>query len=105
MLLEKLGCEVVVINGEPNGNFAHMPEPLPENLVSLGEKVKEVSADIGFAQDPDADRLVMCNEEGVVEANEPEAVLEDGVLRLTFKKVVKKEPKKIKVSKKIKSIK
>jgi HSP20 family protein len=43
--------------------------------------------------------------EGVVEANEPEAVLEDGVLRLTFKKVVKKEPKKIKVSKKIKSIK
>ncbi len=43
--------------------------------------------------------------EGVVEANEPEAILEDGVLKLTFKKVVKKEPKKIKVSKKVKSIK
>ncbi|MBP6913180.1 MAG: Hsp20/alpha crystallin family protein [Candidatus Levybacteria bacterium] len=43
--------------------------------------------------------------EGVVETSEPEAVLEDGVLRLTFKKVVKKEPKKIKVSKKVKSIK
>jgi phosphomannomutase len=85
MLLEKLGCEVVVINGEPNGNFAHMPEPLPENLVSLGEKVKEVSADIGFAQDPDADRLVMCNEEGVV-------VFEEYMLSVCIKGVLSKTP-------------
>lgn len=85
MLLEKLGCEVIVINEKPNGDFAHIPEPLPENLISLGEKVKEVSADIGFAQDPDADRLVICNEQGVV-------IFEEYMLSVCIKGVLSKTP-------------
>jgi phosphomannomutase len=85
MLLERFGCEVTVINGEPNGHFAHIPEPLPENLKGLGEKVKEVSADIGFAQDPDADRLVMCDELG-------EVIFEEYMLSVTIKSVLEKTP-------------
>lgn len=85
MLLEKLGCEVIVINGEPSGDFAHMPEPLPENLVSLGEKVEEVGGNIGFAQDPDADRLVICDEKGVV-------VFEEYMLSICIKSVLSKTP-------------
>jgi phosphomannomutase len=65
-LLRELGCEVTVINGEPDGDFAHMPEPLAENLGQLAEKVKETKANIGFAQDPDADRLVVCDETGTI---------------------------------------
>lgn len=64
MLLEALGCEVVPMNIEPSGLFAHTPEPTQENLVSLCEKVKESGAVIGFAQDPDADRLAIVDENG-----------------------------------------
>jgi phosphomannomutase len=63
-LLEQLGCEVVKINTEPNGEFAHTPEPIEENLQSLCSEVKKNNADIGFAQDPDADRLVIVDENG-----------------------------------------
>lgn len=63
-LLKELGCEVHVINGEPNGQFAHMPEPLEINLSGTASFVKEISPDIGFVQDPDADRLVLINEKG-----------------------------------------
>jgi phosphomannomutase len=65
MLLGKLGVELVHMNGEATGNFAHMPEPTRENLVTLCEKVKSVrDAAVGFAQDPDADRLVVVDENG-----------------------------------------
>ena len=64
MLLEALGCEVVSMNTEPTGFFAHTPEPTAENLISLCQKVKEIDADIGFAQDPDADRLAIVDESG-----------------------------------------
>jgi phosphomannomutase len=64
MLLSKLGCEVVHINGEPTGDFAHTPEPLAENLSGLCEAVRRQKADVGFAQDPDADRLVLVDETG-----------------------------------------
>ena len=64
LLLEKLGCEVVHINGEPTGMFTHPPEPLAENLTQLCQVVAEQAAAIGFAQDPDADRLVMVDENG-----------------------------------------
>ena len=64
-LLEELGCEVVGMNLDQTGLFAHTPEPTKENLVSLCEKVREVGADIGFAQDPDADRLAIVDENGV----------------------------------------
>jgi phosphomannomutase len=85
MLLEKLGCDVTVINGTPDGNFAHMPEPLAINLTDLAQKVKEVGADIGFAQDPDADRLVFCDEKGVI-------VLEEYMLSLCIKNVLEITP-------------
>ena len=56
-LLEKLGCRVVVLNGEMNGQFAHNPEPLPQHLTELREVVKVEQADLGIAVDPDVDRL------------------------------------------------
>jgi len=65
MLLGKLGVELIHMNGEANGQFAHMPEPTRDNLVTLCEKVKQVGdAAVGFAQDPDADRLVVVDEKG-----------------------------------------
>jgi phosphomannomutase len=63
-LLEQFGCEVVTINVEPTGVFAHTPEPTKENLTGLCEAVSECGADIGFAQDPDADRLAIVDENG-----------------------------------------
>jgi len=63
-LLEALGCEVIVLGGTPDGNFAHTPEPLKENLTSLCEAVVQHGADAGFAQDPDADRMAIVDETG-----------------------------------------
>lgn len=64
MLLERLGCQVVHVNGEPTGRFAHMPEPTAENLTGLCEAVGQQDAAIGFAQDPDADRLAVVDDGG-----------------------------------------
>jgi phosphomannomutase len=64
-LLEKLGCEAIFINEEPTGLFPRAPEPLPENLKELCKKIKSVKADIGFAVDPDVDRLAIVSEKGV----------------------------------------
>lgn len=63
-LLAELGCLVTAINDEPTGVFAHAPEPSAENLTGLCEAVKTGRADIGFAQDPDADRLAIVDEDG-----------------------------------------
>jgi len=63
-LLRKLGCEVHAINDEPTGVFAHTPEPTAENLAGLCEAVKRQGAEIGFGQDPDADRLAIVDENG-----------------------------------------
>lgn len=63
-LLEKLGCEVMLINGEVTGHFAHNPEPLPENLRQLSEAVTTNRADLGIAVDPDVDRLAFVCEDG-----------------------------------------
>lgn len=63
-LLKELGCEVIEINGEPNGYFAHTPEPLNKNLTQLEEAVRTHKADIGFATDPDGDRLAIVSEKG-----------------------------------------
>lgn len=65
LLLQELGCTVVSMNTEPTGIFAHTPEPTAENLTSLCDKVKQSSAMIGFAQDPDADRLALVDEKGI----------------------------------------
>ena len=63
-LLDTLGVKYVLMGGKPDGNFEHIPEPLPENLASLGQRVKKEHAAIGFAQDPDADRLAIVDENG-----------------------------------------
>ena len=64
-LLEALGAEVISINVTPNGTFPRPAEPLPENLGDLCNAVKAHDADIGFAQDMDADRLAIVSDEGI----------------------------------------
>lgn len=63
-LLEQLGCEVIAINDEMHGRFAHNPEPLPEHLVGLAKEVEFHNADLGIAVDPDVDRLAFVTETG-----------------------------------------
>lgn len=65
-LLEKLGCEVVKLNCEPNGHFAHNPEPLPQNLTEISEVIVKECADLGVVVDPDVDRLALVNEDGTM---------------------------------------
>ncbi len=55
---------VIEINCEPTGHFAHTPEPLPENLVETAEIIRSKKVDVGFVVDPDVDRLVIINEDG-----------------------------------------
>jgi len=62
--LEELGCSVTGVNDEPAGLFPREPEPVPENLADLCILVKNEGADIGFAQDPDGDRLAVVSELG-----------------------------------------
>ncbi|NBV73141.1 phosphoglucosamine mutase [bacterium] len=64
MLCERLNCEVVTMNCSGDGNFSRIPEPLAENLDALEQKVLEVGADIGFATDPDGDRLSIVSNKG-----------------------------------------
>jgi len=63
-LLAELGCEFTAVNDEPTGLFAHAPEPTVGNLTGLCEVVKNKGAEIGFGQDPDADRLAIVDEAG-----------------------------------------
>jgi len=63
-LLELLGCRTSGINLEPDGRFPRPPEPVPENLGELGELVRQSGADLGFAVDPDVDRLALVDEHG-----------------------------------------
>lgn len=64
-MLRKLGVtDIVEINCKPDGNFSHNPEPLPEHLTEIFEKVKIEKADLGFVVDPDVDRLAMVCEDG-----------------------------------------
>lgn len=64
-LFEKLGViKTVEINCEATGEFAHTPEPIPENLLETSEIIKNSKVDVGFVVDPDVDRLVIINEDG-----------------------------------------
>ncbi len=64
-LLNALGVtDVTVLNADMHGNFAHNPEPLPENLVDLCSEVTTQKADLGIAVDPDVDRLCFVSEDG-----------------------------------------
>ena len=81
-MLQALGCDVIELNCEPNGNFTRGTEPLPENLEDLQKMVKTHEADVGFAVDPDADRLAIINEKGEPLGEEYTIVLAaDGYLK------------------------
>ena len=81
-LLQSLGCEVIMINCSGDGNFTRIPEPLAPNLKDLENKVIEVGADIGFATDPDGDRLSIVSNGG-------KAIGEEYTLVLAFKNFIK----------------
>ncbi len=66
-LLEALGVKKITkLYCEPTGHFPHNPEPLPEHLTDLADKIKEVRADLGITVDPDVDRLAMVCEDGTM---------------------------------------
>ena len=63
-LLEALGCEITLLGGDASGEFLHPPEPTAENLAGVRHEVVAAGADVGFCQDPDADRLAVIDEGG-----------------------------------------
>jgi len=82
-LLERFGCEVVAIHLETDGRFPHEPEPVAENLRDLEGLVRRVGADVGFAVDPDVDRLALVSEDG-------RAIGEDYTLALAARVVLQR---------------
>lgn len=64
LLLDALGCDATRLHADGTGVFPHPPEPTRDNLVGLCDAVKGLRADVGFAQDPDADRLAILDERG-----------------------------------------
>jgi len=64
MLLEKMGVEMLGLHINPDGDFAHNPEPLEKNLSELKSLVQQEKADLGISVDPDVDRLVFVDEQG-----------------------------------------
>jgi phosphomannomutase len=85
LLLKTLGCYVIELNCKPDGEFAHNPEPVPQNLTSLCNLVKRKKADIGFANDPDVDRLAIVSEKGI-------PLGEEATLALVTKFILGKKP-------------
>jgi phosphomannomutase len=63
-LLWSLGCKAIVLGGDADGRYDHLPEPTEKNLREFSAIVPAVGADVGFAQDPDADRLAIIDENG-----------------------------------------
>jgi len=63
-LFDQLGVEYTVLNGEPNGDFAHNPEPLEKNLQGIMDEMKTGKYDLGIVVDPDVDRLAFICEDG-----------------------------------------
>ena len=88
-----LGCEVVPVLAEPTGRFGRVPEPTAANLTELRQVVRERKCDIGFAQDPDADRLAIIDEKGT-------AIGEDMTLAFATRQVLRKQsaPKRVVVN-------
>ncbi|MEO8578015.1 MAG: phosphoglucosamine mutase [Gemmatimonadales bacterium] len=81
-LLDRLGCRVTAINLETDGRFPRSPEPIAENLGELENLVKASKSEIGFAVDPDVDRLALVSNEG-------KAIGEDYTLALAAKVVLR----------------
>lgn len=84
-LLTELGCEVFAINMEPHGRFHRPPEPVAENLNELAALVLNTNAEIGFATDPDVDRLALVLDNGVAPG-------EDYTLAFAARTVLKYRP-------------
>src|SRR6185437_5333251 len=63
-LLNKLGCQLIHLHATPDGQFPHEPEPTAKNLTGLCDEVRRQKAAVGFAQDPDADRLAVVDDHG-----------------------------------------
>jgi phosphomannomutase len=63
-LLDSLGAQPTILGGQPDGNFAHPPEPIAENLTTILPLVAQQKVSIGFVLDPDADRLALIDEQG-----------------------------------------
>jgi phosphomannomutase len=84
-MLNKLGCQLVHLNATPNGQFPHEPEPTADNLRSVCDEVRRQKAACGFAQDPDADRLAIIDENGTY-------IGEEYSLALCSKWILSKKP-------------
>ena len=84
-LLAELGCEVFAIHDQTDGRFHRSPEPIAENLGDLEQLVRATQADIGFATDPDVDRLAVVGEDG-------HALGEDYTLALAAMVVLRHRP-------------
>ena len=65
-LLDRLGVEYKILNGEPTGDFAHNPEPLEKNLGGIMEEMRTGQYDLGIVVDPDVDRLAFISEDGTM---------------------------------------
>lgn len=85
-LLDALGAKVVAINSAPSGDFFRDPEPRPENLEELAACVRSGDADLGFALDPDADRLALVDDHG-------KALSEEVTLALAVDEILQAEKK------------
>lgn len=83
--LRRLGCRPVLVNAVPDGRFDRPPEPVPENLGRLARAVRARRAEVGFAQDADADRLAVVDETG-------RPVGEELTLALAVKRVLSSRP-------------
>ncbi|MCC7350811.1 MAG: phosphoglucosamine mutase [Phycisphaerales bacterium] len=84
-LLNKLGCQLIHLNDSPDGQFQHEPEPTEANLTGLADEVRRQKAAVGFAQDPDADRLAVVDENGTY-------IGEEYTLALCAKWILSKRP-------------
>jgi phosphomannomutase len=84
-LLERLGCQVDWIDREPDGRFTREPEPIPENMTALSQRVASGGADLGMAVDPDVDRLALVDETG-------RCIGEDYTLALAARLVLARRP-------------
>jgi phosphomannomutase len=84
-LLDRLGCDLVIEGGTPDGFYEHEPEPTAENLAGLLPRIAAAGADIGFFQDPDADRLAIATADG-------RYIGEEATLALAIEGVLEKSP-------------
>ena len=94
-LLRNLGVkEIIELNCEPNGKFAHKPEPLAENLTAIMEMVKKEKADLGIVVDPDVDRLAFIDENGEMFGEEYTLVAVSDYILRNFSEIDKNNPGK-----------